>query len=176
MPAGINRKVDMRGLVLQVAGIEEKPTASANKTILAGSTKTLLNSDSGAYVQLDQLAGSTVTLPAGATTSLPNGAQIGTKFTFNVSTVPTSNNHIVKVANANDIFMGVVETIDTSTGALAPFGTAAASDTITLNRSTTGGVRTGETFTLEYVATNRWLITGLLVINGVAATPFSATV
>jgi hypothetical protein len=176
MPAGINRKVDMRGLVLQVAGIEEKPTGSANKTIASGSTKTLLNSDSGAYVQLDTLTGSTVTLPAGATTALPNGAAIGTKFTFTVSVVPTSNNHIVKVANANDIMMGVMETIDTSTGALAPFGTAAASDTITLNRSTTGGVRVGETFTVEYVGTNRWVVWGCLVINGVAATPFSATV
>lgn len=177
MAAGINRKLDMRGLILQVAGIEEKPTASANKTKAAGSTLTLLPSDSGAYVQLDTAAGSTVILPAGATAALPNGAAIGTKFTFTVSVLATSNSHIVKVANANDIMVGAIATVDTDTSdAYAAFPTLAASDTITLNRSTTGSVRTGETFTVEYIATNRWLVDGIVYVTGTPATPFSATV
>lgn len=170
MAAGRNRIMDMRGMILQVAGIEEKPTAAANKTLAAGSTKTLVANDSGSMVLLDTAAGSTVTLPAGSASA------IGTTFTFVVSVLATSNNHIVKVANASDIMVGQIETLDTTTGAALPFGTTATSDTITLNRSTTGSVRTGETFTVTYVATNRWAVEGTVVVSGTAATPFSATV
>jgi hypothetical protein len=162
--------MDQRGLTYQVAALEEKPTASANRGLAAGSSRTLTANDSGAIVLLDTAAGSTVVLPAGSTCA------VGTNFQFVVTTVATSNNHIIRVANASDIMVGVIETLDTTTGALAPFGTAAASDTITLNRSTTGSVRTGETIYATYVATNRWLIEGTVVISGVAATPFSATV
>ena len=171
MPAALNRKVDMRGLILQVAGVEEKPTANSTKTLAAGSSKTLVANDSGALVLLDTAAGSTVTLPAGSTCA------IGTNFTFIVSTLATSNNHIIKVANSSDIMVGKVINVDTDTSdAAAIFATTSTSDTITLNRSTTGSVRTGETITATYVATNRWLIDGLLFVTGVPATPFSATV
>ena len=171
MAAPLNRKVDMRGLILQVAGIEEKPTGSANKTIAAGSTKTLLASDAGTIVELDTAAGSTVTLPAGSS------LQPGARFRFVVKTLATSNNHIVKVANASDIMVGVVTTVDTDTSdAAASFATTSTSDTITLNRSTTGSVRTGEWIDLEYVATNRWAVHGLVFVTGIPGTPFSATV
>jgi len=170
MPTSRNRIMDQRGLTYQVAAIEEKPTTSANRGLAAGSTKLLTANDSGAIVLLDTAAGSTVTLPAGSTCAT------GTTFTFVVSVLATSNNHIVKVANASDIMVGQIETIDTTTGALLPFGTVAASDTITLNRSTTGSVRTGEMFTCTYVALNRWYVEGSVVISGTAATPFSATV
>lgn len=171
MAAALNRKVDMRGLILQVAGIEEKPTANSSKTLAAGSTKTLVANDSGAIVLLDTAAGSTVTLPAGSASA------VGTTFKFVVSTLATSNSHVIKVANASDIMVGKVVTVDTDTAdAAALFATTSTSDTITLNRSTTGSVRTGETVTATYVATNRWLVDGLLFVTGVPATPFSATV
>lgn len=171
MAAALNRKVDMRGLILQVAGIEEKPTVNANKTLAAGSTKTLVANDSGSIVQLDTAAGSTVTLPAGS------ACAIGTTFTFVVSTLATSNSHVIKVANTSDIMVGQIGTVDTDTGdAFAAFATTSTSDTITLNRSTTGSVRTGETITATYVATNRWLVDGLVFVTGAPATPFSATV
>lgn len=171
MAAALNRKVDMRGLILQVAGIEEKPTANASKTLAAGSTKTLTANDSGAIVLLDTAAGSTVILPAGSTCA------VGTTFTFVVSALATSNSHIIKVANSSDIMVGTIVTIDTDTSdAVATFGTTSTSDTITLNRSTTGSVRTGETIEVMYVATNRWLVDGLVFVTGVPATSFSATV
>lgn len=170
MPTSRNRIMDQRGLTYQVAALEEKPTASANRGLAAGSTRILTTNDSGAIVLLDTAAGSTVTLPAGSTCAT------GTTFTFVVSVLATSNSHIVKVANASDIMVGQIETIDTTTGALLPFGTTATSDTITLNRTTTGSTRTGETFSLIYVALNRWAVSGNVVISGVAATPFSATV
>jgi len=171
MAAALNRKVDMRGLILQVAGIEEKPTANSNKTFAAGSTKTLVANDSGAIVELDTAAGSTVTLPAGSSSA------IGTKFRFVVKTLATSNSHIVKVANASDIMVGCITTVDTdSSDAAATFATTSTSDTVTLNGSTTGSVRTGEWIDVEYVATNRWAVHGFVFVTGVPATPFSATV
>lgn len=171
MATSRNRVMDQRGLTYQVAALEEKPTASANRGLAAGSTKLLTANDSGAIVLLDTAAGSTVTLPAGSTCA------VGTNFTFVVATLATSNNHIIKVANASDIMVGKVVNVDTDTSdAAALFATTSTSDTITLNRSTTGSVRTGETITAVYVATNRWLIDGLLFVTGAPATPFSATV
>lgn len=171
MAAALNRKVDMRGLILQVAGIEEKPTANATKTKAAGSALTLTANDSGAIVLLDTAAGSTVTLPAGSSCA------VGTVFTFVVSTLATSNSHKIQVANSSDIMVGSIATVDTDTSdAYASWATASGSDTITLNRSTTGSVRTGETITALYVATNRWLIDGIVFVTGTPATPFSAAV
>jgi hypothetical protein len=171
MVASRNRIMDMRGLTLQVAAIEEKPTAAANKSFPAGSTKTLVANDSGAVVELDTAAGSTVTLPAGSSSA------IGTKFRFVVKTLATSNSHIIKVANASDIMVGGITTVDTdSSDAAATFATTSTSDTITLNRSTTGSVRTGEWIDVEYVATNRWAVHGFVFVTGTPATPFSATV
>lgn len=138
--------------------------------VTAGSTFQLDASHAGKHILLSAAAGSTVTLPAG------DPSLLNTTFTFVVDTLATSNNHIIKVANASDIMVGTINTLDTTTGAIVAFGTAAASDTITLNRSTTGSVRTGELITATYVATNRWSVDGYVVISGVAATPFSATV
>jgi hypothetical protein len=171
MPASRNRIMDMRGLILQVAGIEEKPTTAANKTLAAGATKTLVPNDSGSIVELDTAAGSTVTLPAGSTVG------IGAKFRFVVKTLATSNSHIIKVANASDIMVGLITTVDTdSSDAAATFATTSTSDTITLNRSTTGSVRTGEWIDVEYVATNRWAVHGAVFVTGIPGTAFSATV
>lgn len=140
--------------------------------IAAGSALTLDPAiHSGKTILLNTASGSTVTLPAGAATLL------GTQFKFVVSVIATSNSHIIKVANASDIMIGSIATIDTDTSdAYASFATTSTSDTITLNRTTTGSVRTGETITVEYVATNRWLVDGIVCVTGTPATAFSATV
>jgi len=112
-----------------------------------------------------------VTLPAGS------ACAVGTKFRFVVSTLATSNSHVIKVANTSDIMVGGITTVDTDTSdAAATFATTSTSDTITLNRSTTGSVRTGEWIDVEYVATNRWAVHGFVFVTGAPATPFSATV
>ena len=140
--------------------------------IASGSTLTLDPSlHAGKTILLDTAAGSVVTLPAGASELL------GLQFKFVVSVLATSNSHIIQVANASDIMVGSIATVDTDTAdAYASFATTSTSDTITLNRSTTGSVRTGETITAEYVATNRWLIDGIVFVTGAPATPFSAAV
>jgi hypothetical protein len=96
----------------------------------------------------------------------------------------TSNSYIVKVASATDFFVGEIMGARTDSGnAVLGFcpvnsGTVATnSDTITLNRTTTGSVNVGEWFICEDVATATWQVRGMLTATGAAfATPFSATV
>lgn len=135
----------------------------------AGATRTLTAEDSGRTILLDTLAGSVVTLPA-ATGS-------GCKFNFMVSVLATTNSHIVKVANASDTMTGGGYIADTDTaGAAYSFFAAAASDTITLNRSTTGSVTLGEWIEVEDYAVNLWRVRYGLSGTGTPVSPFSATV
>jgi hypothetical protein len=138
--------------------------------IPAGSTLSLVESlHEGKTILLDTAAGSTVTLPA----STGGGA----KYRFFVSTVPTSNSHIIKVANSTDVMSGIVlEAQDGGAGATLAWQTAASSDTITLNRTTTGGTIKGEWIDVEDIAVGFWAVRGALAGTGTEATPFSATV
>jgi len=135
----------------------------------AGSARTLNADDAGKIVQLATLAGSTVTLPAALGT--------GNVYTCVVTALATSNSHIIKVANSTDVMRGVLFSVDTdSADAVGPFAATTASDTITLNRSTTGSVSIGETIRLRDVAPGFWQVEGWFGATGVPATPFSATV
>jgi len=152
-PAELNRASDVSGRLV-AAGATLAVTADLHD---------------GKIICLDTAGGSICTLPA-ATAS-------GAKFRFVVKALATSNNHIVKVANANDTIDGTVIIIDSdSAGTVTGFVTAAASDTITLNRSTTGSVTIGEWLELIDVAANQWTLTGVLTNTGNGATPFSAGV
>ena len=157
------------------------PTAAlrvgSDKVIAAGSTKTLsVADDGGKVVKLDTLTGSVVTLPA-ATGS-------GARFRFLVSALATSNSHKIQVANASDYMIGIITGARVDSGnavlgfAAANSGTVATnSDTITLNRTTTGSVSVGEWVEVEDVAANVWAVSGVLSATGAAfATPFSAAV
>jgi len=148
-----------------------------NAPVAAGSTLTLTKATHGGKtIQLDTLTGSVVTLPAATGT--------GAKFKFYVSVLATSNSHIVKVASATDFFVGEIMGARTDSGnavlgfCAANSGTVATnSDTITLNRTTTGSVNVGEWIEVEDVATATWQVRGMLTATGAAfATPFSAAV
>ncbi len=130
----------------------------------------------GKTIKLDTAAGTIATLPA-ATGS-------GARFKFLVTTLATSNSHVIQVANNADFIVGLISgaRVD-STNALLAFaaansGTVATnSDTITLNRTTTGSVTLGEYVEMQDVAANTWQVTGFLSATGAAfATPFSAAV
>lgn len=141
--------------------------------VAAGSTKTLDYTDNRACVKLDTASGSTVTLPASLGT--------GTKYRFVVTTLATSNSHVVKVANSTDVMVGVIHGFRADSGnAVLGFGTVSggsASDTITLNRTTTGSVNLGEWIEVEDVAAGVWAVRGSLASTGAAfATPFSSAV
>lgn len=133
------------------------------KTITASAT--LTPSDADTVVNLSAAAGLTVTLPA-ATGS-------GRVYTLYVITTVTSNDYIVQVANADDVMSGAIGVTTDAAGVVIP--TAATSDTITMNGSTTGGL-IGSMVVLRDAAANRWAVTGALVSTGTEATPFSAAV
>ena len=138
--------------------------------VAGGSSLTLTAATHGGkIINLDTAAGTTITLPP-ATGS-------GIVYKFIVSLLATSNSHIVKVANASDTMQGYAFfRDDTSDNATSFFAVAGTSDTITLNRSTTGSVVIGETITVTDVATNRFQVECFLANTAATATPFSATV
>lgn len=142
----------------------------STRMVAGGSTLTVTEAlHDGKIIALDTLAGTTATLPA----STGGGAT----FKFMVTVLATSLSHIIKVANATDVMTGSIWISDTDTaGTTTAFSTAASSDTITLNRSTTGSVTKGEYIELVDYAAGFWAVRGFLSNTGNGATPFSATV
>lgn len=135
-------------------------TATATITQESHDGKTLLMGASGAAL--------TFTLPAALGT--------GAKFKFRVSVVNTSN-YVIQVANSTDVMAGgLMFNTDDASNAVQGFETAASSDTITLNGTTTGGVNKGDWVELEDIASGVWGVTGILTGSGTEATPFSAAV
>ena len=116
---------------------------------------------------------------AACTFTLPAATGSGDEYKFIVSVVNTSN-YVIKVADATDTIDGsVVVTNDTTAGgtaSLISWPTVAASDTITLDGTTTGGVNIGDYILLTDIATNQYTVSGLLNASGTEATPFSASV
>ena len=129
-------------------------------TVLAHDGKTIL---------LDTAAGSIITLPAASGT--------GAIFKFAVSVTATSNSHIIKVANASDTMKGLIFTLsDNAADAVVGWLAGAASDTITLNRTTSGTAAVGQYIELQDIATNVFSVRGFTAATGAEITPFSATV
>tara|TARA_R110000823_G_scaffold281364_1_gene399599 strand:- start:126 stop:701 length:576 start_codon:yes stop_codon:yes gene_type:complete len=116
---------------------------------------------------------------AACTFTLPAATGSGDEYKFIVSVVNTSN-YVIKVADATDTIDGsVVVTNDTTAGgtaSLISWPTVAATDTITLDGTTTGGVNIGDYVLLTDIATNQYTVSGLLNASGTEATPFSASV
>jgi hypothetical protein len=145
----------------QLAGVRESTPA--------GAAKTLDYKDAGATVLLDTAAGSVVTLPKS------RGDQ--SRYRFVVSVLATSNSHVIKVGNTTDILQGGLGFFGSTGTAAFAFATNATSDTITLNRTTTGSANLGEWLEVYDVAAGTFAVSGMLSCTGsAAATPFSATV
>lgn len=119
-------------------------------------------------------AGQTVVsnLAATQTITLPAASGSGNVYRIFVETTKTGD-LIIQVANATDVMNGVLGVATDAGGVNIP--TAATSDTITMNGSTTGGVQ-GSFVELQDVASGVWRVSGALVSTGVEATPFSAAV
>lgn len=142
---------------------------AANRYVPGGAAITLDRTEHGGKtIQLDTAAGTTVTLPAAIGS--------GVRFEFVTTVLATSNQHKVQVANATDVMTGKLTVVDNADGSSTTFATVAASDTITLNRTTTGSVKIGEKFMVEDVKAGYWAVDGFTVGTGTEATPFSAAV
>lgn len=142
------------------------------RLVAAGGTLTLTElAHDGKTILLDTAAGSVVTLP--------NATGSGARFKFVVTTTATSNSHIVKTARTADHMAGFINVQDADGTTAAMYkGDGSADDTITMNRTTTGGV-IGDAFTIEDVKANLWVVTdGVItcVAGSNVADPFSATV
>lgn len=110
---------------------------------------------------------------AGLTLTLPAATGLGDEYTIFVGTTVTSNNAIVQVANSTDIMQGVLSVASDIAGVTCP--TTTTSDTITMNGTTTGGIK-GSYIVLKDMASGVWEVSGSLVASGTEATPFSAAV
>ena len=113
---------------------------------------------------------------AEVTLTLPAASGTGNVYKFIVSVTNTSN-YIIKVANASDTIDGIMLYLDEDGTAVTAFPTVAASDTITLNGGTTGGI-IGDYLEIIDIATNQFHVRGVQRVAAGAnpATPFSATV
>jgi hypothetical protein len=120
----------------------------------------------GKIIKLDTAAGSVCTLPA-ATGS-------GAKFTFIVSVTPTSNAHKVQVVG-DDVMYGLALGLDDDGVPANAWGTAADSDTISINSGTQGG-EIGDTIECVDIAADKWAVQCRLTQSGTEASPFSAAV
>jgi len=144
-----------------------KPDSSAeirSSGLVAATAATLAitpDNHDGRIVALDRAAGVAVTLPA-ATGS-------GRRYRFIVKTAVTSNANTIKVDSAAAIMQGL------AVGRSAGYLTAADSDTISMNGTTTGGLR-GEFWEIIDLAANLWGVRGTMASSSTEATPFSATV
>lgn len=119
----------------------------------------------GNIVNLSAAAGLTVTLPASSGS--------GDVYELFVVTTVTSNNYIIQVANATDIMQGVIHLTTDIAGTSLP--ASSTTDTITMNGSTTGGIK-GSWVSLKDASSGIWLLDGGIVCTGTEASPFSAAV
>ncbi len=135
--------------------------------IAVTATATLNRSYVGAPIVVNAAAGLTLTLPASAGT--------GDEYDITIGTTVTSNNVIVKVANATDVMRGSALVAADGGDTVVAFETASTSDTITMNGTTTGGI-VGDRIRLTDYSTGFWHVQVIASGTGTEATPFSATV
>ena len=113
---------------------------------------------------------------AAVTLTLPAATGTGAVYKFIVSVTNTSN-YKIQVADATDTIDGIMLYLDEDGTAVTAFPTVAASDTITLNGGTTGGI-VGYYLELIDIATNQYHVRGVMRVAAGAnpATPFTAAV
>ena len=136
-----------------------------NPVAITASTTLSRKKHAGTTTVLNAAAGLTVTLPASAGN--------GDEYTVFVGTTVTSNSYVVQVANSTDIIQGAIHLTTDIAGTSMP--TSSTTDTITMNGSTTGGVK-GSWLRLTDVASGVWELAGAMICTGTEATPFSAAV
>ena len=109
---------------------------------------------------------------AGITATLPAATGSGNRYEF-IGAVDATGNQIIQVTG-DDTMAGVAYLGNDSAGASC-FYTAATSDTITLDGSTTGGLK-GWRVVCDDIAADTWAVTVMSEASGTEATPFSAAV
>ncbi len=136
----------------------------ANQPVtLSAATSLKRNVHANTVILLDSTTGRTLTLPA--------SAGKGDTYEVVIPTTVTSGNHVI-AALGTDIIQGVLSIATDIAGVTCP--TTATSDKITLNGTTTGGIK-GSYIKLVDAASGVWIVSGSVVSSSTEATPFSET-
>ncbi len=151
----------VRSLAGFISGTDSVAASVTSSTLAITSAN--IDSYNGKVIPLNRAGGITVTLPAATGSQAVLRFIVGTTFT---------SNGVIQVANATDVMAGSAA-VGGATGAV--FSTLPASDTITMNGSTTGGLA-GSYIELIDIAAGDWIVRAALVGSGTPATPFSAAV
>lgn len=122
--------------------------------------------DDSKVITLNKADGQAITLPAAIGS--------GIRFDIVVGTTITSVSTTIKVIG-DDIMAGFAILGIDSGDTCSFFATAADTDTITMDGSTTGGIA-GARVKLTDIAANTWAVEMISDASGTEATPFSATV
>jgi len=109
---------------------------------------------------------------AGCTATLPAATGSGNRYEF-IGAVDATGDQVIQVVG-DDTMAGVAYLGNDSAGASC-FYTAATSDTITLDGSTTGGLK-GWRVVCDDIAADTWAVMVFSEASGTEATPFSAAV
>jgi hypothetical protein len=159
-------------------------TGPANVIDADSSTSLTVATHAGRIVHNDAAGAVTYTLPAvnatadsgisGPGPSLDNLSNVGATFTI-INSITKTGDLVVQVANSTDVMSGGAFYIDDSSDNVVGFETVAASDTITLNGTTTGGV-TYAKIICTVLGTGLWSVSVHTGCTGSPATCFSAAV
>lgn len=152
---------------LVINGQVAVPAVASKVVVLTAATAITRDSHDGRILYLNAAAGKAITLP--------NASGSGSRFRFILGTTVTSGSHTIKVANATDVMIGHAVALADAGDTLVGFETAADTDTISLNGSTTGGKK-GDEIEIIDVAIGVFFVKTLISATGIEATPFSATV
>lgn len=112
---------------------------------------------------------------AGLTCTLPTATGTGDVYRFFVAATVTSNDYIFQVPDAATTIAGNAVALQDAADTVVAFETVAASDTVTLNGTTTGGLK-GHIVTFTDVAADIFLVESIGAATGTEVTPFSAAV
>lgn len=115
----------------------------------------------------------TVNAAAGLTLSLPEATGSGKRYTIVIGTTVTSN-AVVIAANGTDTMTGLAVSAADGGNSVNGWETAADTDYITFNGSTTGGIK-GDMVELIDCADALWAVQVRSSSTGTEATPFAAT-
>jgi hypothetical protein len=143
-----------------ISGSDSLVSVTANATMTSAA-------NAGRTMVLDIASGATVTLPAASGT--------GNIYKFFVATTVTSNDYIIQVANSSDTMSGMAIVANDGGDTASIFETAADTDTITMDGTTTGGIL-GAQVEIQDVASNKFSVAVRTAATGTEATPFSAAV
>lgn len=126
-----------------------------------------------ATITHDGYAGRKIVLSAaaGLTVTLPEATGTGHQYEVFVSTTVTSNAYLINCPASSE-FYGTISLHQDSAATDATFDAADNDDQISMNGSTTGGLK-GARILLTDTHSGHWHVTGESAATGTEATPFS---